>query len=144
MFSKCYTLSNRTPFCLALGWIQDYPDPITFGPPLFGSESLTPACCNYNTLGATPDQLKEWGYSITSVPSVDDRLDACSATPVGDARTQCWADLDKYLMEEIVPYVPRSFTNQNDIYSANVVNHSFDEFGGITALDHLALAPAAT
>jgi peptide/nickel transport system substrate-binding protein len=143
MFSKCYTYSNRTPLCLALGWIQDYPDAITFGPPLFGSSSLTPGCCNYNGLGATPDQLKEWGYSITSVPSVDDQLEECGATPVGDERTQCWADLDKYLMEEVVPYVPRSFSNQNDIYSVNVVNHSFDELSGTTALDHLAVAPSA-
>jgi peptide/nickel transport system substrate-binding protein len=143
MYAKCYGLSNRTPFCLALGWIQDFPDPITFGPPLFGSESLTPSCCNYNTLGATPEQLKEWGYSITSVPSVDDQLDACKALPVGDERTQCWADFDKYLMEQVVPYVPRSFTNQNEIYSANVVNHSFGEFAGMTSFDHMAIASSS-
>jgi len=143
MYSKCYTLTEKIPLCLAVGWIQDYPDAYTFGPPLFGSESLYPACCNYSALGATPDQLKEWGYSITSVPSVDDQLAACAATPVGDERTQCWADLDKYLMEEVVPWAPRSFTNINEIYSANVVNHSFDEFGGMTALDHLAVAPSS-
>jgi hypothetical protein len=46
-------------------------------------------------------------------------------------------------MEEVVPWAPRSFTNINEIYSANIVNHSFDEFGGMTALDHLAVAPAS-
>ncbi len=142
MYNKCYTLSERTPFCPALGWIQDFPDPITFGPPLFGSESLTPSCCNYNNLGATPEQLREWGYEITSVPSVDDQLAACKALPVGDERTQCWADFDKFMMEEIVPYVPRTFTNINEIYSTNIVNHSFSEFAGQTAFDHLAVASA--
>jgi peptide/nickel transport system substrate-binding protein len=142
MYSKCYTLSNRAPLCLSLAWQQDYPDALTFGPPLFGSESLTPSCCNYNTLGATPEQLKEWGYTVSSVPSVDDRLQACAET-IGDARTQCWADFDKYLMEEIVPYIPRRFYNSNETYSPNVVHHEFGEFAGMTSFDHMAVAPSS-
>jgi hypothetical protein len=129
------------PICLSVGWIQDYPDAYTFGPPLFGGSAfgaLYPGCCNYDALGATPSELKDWGYSVSSVPSVDDKLSACSALAVGDARTQCWADLDKYLMEEVVPWVPRTFTNATEIVSSNIVNFSYDEFGGMAALDHLA------
>ena len=140
MYSKCNLLSDRVPICLAAGWIQDYPDPYTFGPPLFGSESLYPSCCNYAALGASPSQLKKWGYSVTSVPSVDDKLAECSAIAVGDARTQCWANFDKYMMEQVVPWVPRTFPNEDEITSSNVVNYSFDEFGGIIALDHIAVA----
>jgi len=62
---------------------------------------------------------------------------------VGDARTQCWADFDKYLMEEVVPWVPRTFTNINEIISANVVNYSYDEFGEQIAFDHVAVSASS-
>ena len=40
--------------------------------------SLWPSCCNYMGLGATPDQIKEWGYTtVTSVESVDDKIAGC-------------------------------------------------------------------
>ena len=63
------------------------------------------------------------------MPSADDKLAECAALPVGDGRTQCWADFDRYLMEEIVPWVPRTFTNTDEIVGPNVVNYSYDEFG---------------
>ncbi|MGZ8629387.1 MAG: ABC transporter substrate-binding protein [Actinomycetota bacterium] len=143
MYAKCTDLTQRVPICLAVGWLQDYPDAWTFGPSLFGSVALYPGCCNYSALGASEEQMKEWGYPVTSVPSVDEDLDRCSALPVGDERTQCWADLDTKLMEEIVPWVPRTFTNQTDIVGPNVVNYSYDEFGYMAALDHFAVEPAA-
>lgn len=143
MYAKCTDLNQRVPICLAVGWLQDYPDAWTFGPSLFGSVALYPGCCNYSALGASEEQMKEWGYPVTSVPSVDEDLDRCSALPVGDERTQCWADLDTKLMEEIVPWVPRTFTNQTDIVGPNVVNYSYDEFGYMAALDHFAVEPAA-
>ncbi|MET0801556.1 MAG: ABC transporter substrate-binding protein, partial [Actinomycetota bacterium] len=125
MYAKCTDLNQRVPICLAVGWLQDYPDAWTFGPSLFGSVALYPGCCNYSALGATEEQMKKYGYTVTSVPSVDEDLDACSTLPVGDERTQCWADLDKKLMEEIVPWVPRTFPNQTDIVGPNVVNYSY-------------------
>jgi peptide/nickel transport system substrate-binding protein len=143
MYAKCNEMPAQVPICLAVGWIQDYPDAFTFGPPLFGAASLYPGCCNYSALGASADQLTEWGYSLTDVPNVDAKLDECAAVPVGDERTQCWANFDTYLMEEVVPWVPRTFANINEIFSVNIVNYSFDEFGGMAALDHLAVAPSA-
>jgi peptide/nickel transport system substrate-binding protein len=143
MYAKCNELAEAVPICLSVGWVQDYPDPYTFGPPLFDSASLYPSCCNYNAIGATADQLTEWGYSVTEVPNVDEQLDACSAEPVGDERTQCWADFDKYMMEQVVPWVPKTFSNINDIVGPDVTNYSFDEFGGMNALDHMAKAPGS-
>jgi peptide/nickel transport system substrate-binding protein len=140
MYSRCNNLEARVPFCPAVGWVQDYPDAYTFGPPLFGSDALYPGCCNYAAVGATPDQLREWGYEVTEVPSVDERLAECSALPVGDERTQCWADFDRYLMEEVIPWVPRTYTNATDITSTNVVNYSYSEWGAQAAFDHFAVA----
>lgn len=143
MYAKCTDLNQQVPICLSVGWLQDYPDAWTFGPSLFGSVGLYPGCCNYSALGATEQQMSDFGYSITSVPSVDADLDACSALPVGDERFQCWADLDVKLMEEVVPWVPRTYTNQTDIIGPNVVNYSYDEWGYMAALDHFAVEPAA-
>jgi peptide/nickel transport system substrate-binding protein len=142
MYAKCTDLGQRVPICLQVGWLQDFPDAWTFGPSLFGSEGLYPGCCNYSALGASEKQMKDWGYSVTSVPSVDADLEACSVIPVGDERYQCWADLDTKLMEEIVPWVPRTFTNATDIVGPSVVNYSYDEWGYMAALDHMAVPPA--
>lgn len=143
MYAKCNNLPERVPMCIQTGWIQDYPDAYTFGPPLFGSSTfgaLYPGCCNYSAVGATEKEMSDWGYSVTTVPSVDDKLNECKAIQVGDERTQCWADLDKMLMEDVVPWVPKTFTNANDITGPNVTNYSYDEFAGIAALDHLAVS----
>ena len=58
-------------------WGKDYADGITFGEPLFSSAGLWESCCNYSLLGASADQLSGWGYDVTSVPSVDDKVDEC-------------------------------------------------------------------
>ena len=71
---------------------------------------------------------------------MDDKLAECAALPTGDARYTCWANLDKFLMEDVVPWVPMTFTNENDITSARVVNYSFDYSMGQASLDSFAFA----
>jgi hypothetical protein len=41
-----------------------------YGPPLFGSKGFYPDCCNYSVLGASPAQLKGWGYTGTAHPRI--------------------------------------------------------------------------
>jgi peptide/nickel transport system substrate-binding protein len=140
MYNKCVDLNAQAGICLGPAWGKDYPAGFTFASPLFGDESLWESCCNYNGLGATPEQIKEWGYTeITSAPSVDDAIDACGEA-VGDALFQCWADFDKMLMEEVVPFAPYLFDNAVDIISENVINYSFDQFAGSAAFDQMAVA----
>ncbi|MEP6973520.1 MAG: ABC transporter substrate-binding protein [Actinomycetota bacterium] len=144
IYSKCISSPDQFPLCLYVGWLQDYPDAYTFGPPLFGSGSLYPACCNYSLLGATAKQLKDWGYPDgTVIPSVDDKIAECAAIPIGDDRINCWAELDKTLMEDVVPWVPTTFTNINDITSSRVVNYSFDYWGEQASFDSFAFAPGS-
>ena len=88
IYSKCISSPDKFPLCVKVGWVQDYADAYTFGPPLFDASSLYPACCNYSLLGASQDQLTEWGYPAgTTVPDVGDKLAECSAIPLGDERT---------------------------------------------------------
>ena len=77
MYAKCNNLAEQVPICLQVGWLQDYPDPYTFGPPLFGSSefgALYPGCCNYSAVGATEAEMEDWGYPVTSVPSADEAV----------------------------------------------------------------------
>ena len=141
MYNKCVDMNAQAGICLGPAWGKDYPAGFTFASPLFGDESLWESCCNYNGLGATPKQIADWGYTaVTSVPSVDAAIDACGATPVGDALFQCWADFDTMLMEDVVPFAPYLFDNNVDIISDNVVNYSFDQFAGLAAFDQMAVA----
>ena len=59
---------------------------------------------------------------------------------MGDARITCWAELDKMLMEQIVPWVPYLFDNSLDIISARINHYSFDQFAGVAAFDQMAIA----
>jgi peptide/nickel transport system substrate-binding protein len=139
IYSKCISSPDKFPLCVQVGWVQDYADAYTFGPPLFDASSLYPACCNYSLIGASQDQLSEWGYPAgTTVPDVGDKLKECAAIPLGDERTTCWANFDKYMMEEVVPWVPKTYTNANDITSARVVNYSFDYYGQQASFDSFA------
>ena len=140
MYNKCVDLATQFGICLGPAWGKDYPAGVTFASPLFGNESLYPSCCNYNGLGATAKQISDFGYTaVTSVPSVDDKIDACGEA-TGDALFQCWADFDTYLMEEVVPFAPYLFDNSVDIISDNVINYSFDQFAGLAAFDQMAVA----
>ena len=61
IYSKCISSPDKFPVCVSVGWVQDYPDAYTFGPPLFGSSSLYPACCNYSLLGASDEAADRLG-----------------------------------------------------------------------------------
>ena len=139
MYNKCNDANSHHQLCAGPGWGKDYADGVTFGQPLFDSSGLWESCCNYSLLGATPEQLKGWGYSITEVPSVDDKVDECSALQPGDDRFNCWAELDRQLMEDVVPWVPYLFDTNVDIVSDNITNYSFDQFAGLAAFDQMAV-----
>ena len=141
MYNKCNDPSVHMAICLAPGWLKDFSDAYTFMPPLFGSESLFPSCCNYSLVGASPEYLKKYDYTVTEVPSVDDQLAEC-APKTGDERVQCYADLDRYLMEQVVPWVPYIFDNNIDLVSTRVVNYSYDISAGLAAFDWIAVSEA--
>jgi peptide/nickel transport system substrate-binding protein len=139
MYNQCNDANSHHQLCAGPGWGKDYADGITFGEPLFSSAGLWESCCNYSLLGATSDQLNEWGYDVSEVPTVDEKVDECAALEPGDERFQCWAELDQELMENVVPMVPYLFDNSVDILSENIVHYSFDQFAGLAAFDSLAV-----
>jgi peptide/nickel transport system substrate-binding protein len=142
MYAKCNDPSAKIAICLGPAWGKDFPDGYTFADPLFGSAAIFPSCCNYQLLGASPDLLKKYDYTITEVPSVDDQIKQAN-TQTGDARFQGWADLDTSLMEDVVPWAPYLFDNSVSITSERIVNYDFDQFAGVDAFDKWAIAPEA-
>ncbi len=139
MYNKCNDANSAHGLCAGPGWGKDYADGITFGEPLFSSSGLWESCCNYSLVGATAEQMSGWGYDVTEVPSVDEKVEECSALEPGAERFQCWAELDQDLMENVVPWVPYLFDNSVDIISENVQNYSFDQFAGLAAFDSMAV-----
>jgi len=62
----------------------------------------------------------------------------CTAE-TGDTRVSCWANVDKDLMENVVPWVPYLFDNNVDVFSSRIVNYQFDQFAGLMALDQIGV-----
>jgi len=126
-------------------WQADYPSGWPFVASLFGGSSIvgkptfrTPNN-NLSLTGATSKELEGWGYTIRKTPSLDGWIDACQPE-TGEAQAQCWAEVDQYLMQEIIPAVPISFDQTVRVVSSRVQNYSIDQFTGLPALDHIAIA----
>jgi peptide/nickel transport system substrate-binding protein len=132
---------EQIPIAIGFTWNSDFPEGGGWYPALFDVSGLD-GCCNSSLVGASPEQLREWGYRVKSVPSIDDRLDACERRR-GVARTQCWAELDQYLMTEVVPRVAYLYMDTAYVVSERVVRYSFDQFVEYPALDRIALAPGS-
>ncbi|MCI0635961.1 MAG: ABC transporter substrate-binding protein [Actinobacteria bacterium] len=142
MYANCEDPNSHWQLCPSVSWGKDYPDGFTFGPPLFSRDAIGPeACCNDPMVGATPDILRGRGYDpTTEIPSAEQQIEAC--IPLGgDERLSCWASLDRYLMEDVVPWVPYLFDNNVVVVSERVTAWSFDQFAGLPALDRIAILP---
>jgi peptide/nickel transport system substrate-binding protein len=137
MYAKCQDPNAHAAFCPSPGWAKDYPDASTFGIPLFSSAGI--GSSDYSLLGASPALLKKAGYTVTSVPSVDDKVKTCNGE-TGDQRITCWANLDKFLMTDVVPVIPWLFDTTVTLTSSRVLNWTYDQDGSEVAFEHLALA----
>jgi peptide/nickel transport system substrate-binding protein len=117
-------------------WFKDFPSASTFFPPLLSSEALGKT--NNAITGATEAQLRHFGYTVGSVPNLDGRMSACEEL-VFQGQTRCWAQLDQYLSEQVVPWVPLTQQVEGWIYSTRVRGFTVDASIGIPlpALDHL-------
>jgi peptide/nickel transport system substrate-binding protein len=138
MYDKCDDPGSHFGLCPSVGWFKDYPDPSSFGVPLFDSAGIESS--NYSLVGADPKLLQENDYTVSSVPSVDDKVDECQALIEPDQRTTCYAELDQEIMEDIVPWVPFLFDNDVDIAGPRIVNYTYDSSAGLMALDQVSLA----
>jgi peptide/nickel transport system substrate-binding protein len=132
--------TTQTPLGLGARFIKDFPNASSYMTSNFGSEFLPPNGINFSLVGASPAQLRRWGYSVRTIPSVDDRIAACLSV-TGQAAVRCWATLDQFMMTEVVPIVPLLFGTNAQTVSARVLSYAYDQFADEPALDQIALRP---
>jgi peptide/nickel transport system substrate-binding protein len=137
VFGKLQDPTSKVALGIGIGWLKDFINGSNFFIPLFDRASITGGN-NVSLLGATPKQLQEWGYDVTSVPSIDDKIDECLPL-VGIEQVQCWAEADQLLMEEVVPWVPYLSESYIRTVSDRVESYSFDQFTTSPALERIAL-----
>jgi hypothetical protein len=142
LFSTLADPKNHVALALNIAWAKDYLNASSYFIPLFAAASISPSASNYSLLGATPEQLRDWGYKMTEVPSVDDRIDSC-LVQLGDEQLRCWAGFDQYLMEDVVPWVPFGSEAHVQVIPRRIVRYSYDQFATLPALDQIALRPGS-
>ncbi len=124
-------------------WAKDTLNAAHYFRPVFDSRwSMSDDVTSGNMVGASQERLARWGYQPIDLPNVDDRIDACVASVDRLTQIQCWANLDQYLMENVVPWVPLFFESYTRTVSNRVVHYSFDQFAAQPALDQISLDPA--
>jgi peptide/nickel transport system substrate-binding protein len=131
--------TTRTPMAIGWGWRKDYPNGSDFFTQLFTHEAIA-AGNGFSLLGATPDELQQWGYGVSSVPSVDDRIDLCLPL-VGGAQARCWAALDEYMIEQVIAVLPIVTEGYIEVIPARISAYSFDQAFDLPALDRIAVDP---
>ena len=110
------------------GWIKDYPNASSFFPVLLHGDNI--GSTNLSMAGASPAQLRRYGYEVRAVPDVDDRIANCDAL-VYRAQTRCWAKLDQYLIEQVVPWIPLTEFIHGWLLSERVADVAIDASIGV-------------
>ena len=143
-YTELGTPSEKIPLGLGAAWGKDFPNASNFLATLFsgGSHLHDSGNFNYSLVGATSEQLKRWGYRTHHVKTVDGRIDQCTPL-VGRDQAECWADLDKYLMQEVVPWAPYLKLNTVRLVSSRVDRFSWDQATSEPALDRIGLSSSA-
>ncbi len=142
------TVENLIPIAANAGWGKDYGDPSTFAV-LFNSNGIScTGQVNYSEIGMSKAQAVEcnvldaWNAATNNgqnpLPNVDEKIAECSAA-IGDARTTCWTEFDKYLMEEVVPWVPYLWATVLSTTYDTVTKYEFDQFASTISYSHIAV-----
>jgi hypothetical protein len=141
LFAELSDPTTQVPLASSIGIGGAYLNTANAISALFSSSQIG-ASANFSLVGASPAQLRHWGYHVSSVPSIDDRIDACLLIQ-GSAQIRCWASLDQYVMEQVTPWVPLIFENRLMMTSPRVVAFSYDQLVNEPSLDRIALRPGS-
>ena len=137
LFTEMGDPANKVPIALGPSWGKDFLNASNFVIPLLSSEAIGMGG-NQSLVGASPRQLRTWGYRVQTVPNIDNKIDQCRST-LGSAQFECWAEADQLLMEQVAPWVPVMEENHVQLVSDRVVSFSFDQFASLPALERIAL-----
>ena len=147
-YTTLQQVKKLIPLSLLAGWGKDYASPYGFDFFLFDTAGIgCSTAVNYSLVGITAAIAKECGVEDEynkavatwgDIPGVDDKMDECVAKPADEVDT-CFADMDKYLMETSVPWVPWSWANNIVITGTTTTNYEYDANGGVISLCWVAV-----
>ena len=100
----CLAPEAPVAMCVGTGWSPDFSSAAQYLGAFFSSDGALPM----TRLGATPSELRRWGYEVTRVPSLDDQIERCEQE-LGAGQAACWARLDQYVVTQLVPAVPMGY-----------------------------------
>lgn len=135
-YSRLFDPESHIALALGTAYSKDFTSASSF------FERFSGASQDISLLGATKEQLEQWGYAPIDTPSVDPKIEDCLAR-LGGEQTQCWAELDQELMEIAVPLVPWLFGVTARVISDRVHNYTIDQWSTLPAFDRIALEPGA-
>jgi peptide/nickel transport system substrate-binding protein len=144
-YTTIQTVKNMIPIALNAGWGKDYADPYAFVGALFDSRSIiATGNTNYPLLGLTPEQAQQLGIKYpegVTIPSVDADVDECQKIPATqlDQRNECFANLDRKMMEESVPWVPYLWAKNITVTAPSVTKFEFDQYSGYLSYTQMAV-----
>jgi peptide/nickel transport system substrate-binding protein len=141
-YTQIQTVANNVPIGMNPGWGKDYPDSSSFVGFLFDGRGIkAEGNYNYSMVGLTDAQASSLGVEFGPTPSVDADIDNCKLIALTDEQggLDCWNDLDKRLMEEIVPWIPYLWPNILTTIGPAVTAWEFDQFAGVVAFSKVAV-----
>jgi peptide/nickel transport system substrate-binding protein len=141
-YQTIQTIKNKIPIAMHPSWIKDYADPFTFAYVLFAGKAINPTGnVNYSLVGMTQQQASTFGVQYPgSIPSVDADVAACEKLAGDDPnRTTCWVNLDKKLMEQVVPWVPYLWSNNITLTTPSLTRYVYDQSSSYISLTQIAV-----
>jgi peptide/nickel transport system substrate-binding protein len=142
-YTTIQTVKNMIPIALNAGWGKDYPDAYSFAAPLFTKEAIIPTGnTNYGLVGLDQAKASELGIKFPSgaqIPNVDADINACQEKTDVNERITCFVDVDKKLMEQVVPWVPYLWNKVVVITNPSVTKYEFDQFSTEISITEIAV-----
>lgn len=140
LFYAAIEPSAHSAFSFNVGWQTDYLSADGwFGQLATSAAVADPNSNNFSLIGATPEQLTQLGYSVTSVPSLDANIAACSAINGADSFA-CWSNVDQFVTQRVAAWIPLSLTQTARLTSTSVTGFDFDTSLAEPALDQIMVA----
>ncbi len=142
-FTILQTPSKDVPMSHLPTWGKDFPNASTFAVLFDGDRIIPEGNVNLSLVGLTPAIAKTVGVTgtVTGIPSVASQLDRCMPL-VGPEQTSCWAELDRTLMDDVVPWIPYLARANVDVLGPAVTQYSYDQFSTQTGYAHVAVDPS--
>lgn len=77
--------------------------------------------------------------AVAGGPEIERAMQVCLALR-GQPRSDCWADLDRRLMEEVLSVIPYLVERNIDVVADDVENHTLDQSTGLASVVRMAIA----